>query len=96
MAPPVGALLYHRSHEPSGCFLDYCAEDIGRHRARYLDSRQPVTQEAILSFMECSQCKQALKVVDKDGQELILEMATGQRHVCWSLPQDANLIVLDD
>lgn len=52
--------------------------------------------EDILALRECAQCKQALKVVEKDGQQLILEMATDQRHVCWNLPQDANLLVLDD
>ena len=52
--------------------------------------------ENIVAFRECAYCKQALKIVQVNGEERVLEQATDQRHVCWSLPQDANLLVLDD
>jgi hypothetical protein len=51
---------------------------------------------------ECDKCKEALVIVrtkKKDGYHepaLAMEVATGNRHVCWDLPEDANLIVMDD
>lgn len=55
-----------------------------------------MNDEKIVAFKECASCKQALKVVEVEGQHLILELASGERHICWNLPQDANLLVLED
>jgi hypothetical protein len=50
---------------------------------------------------ECDKCKDALMIVrkkvdDGHGPAIAMEIATGNRHVCWNLPEDANLIVIDD
>lgn len=50
---------------------------------------------------ECDLCKEALYILRKkkgDGHEpaMAMEVATGKRHVCWNLPEDANLIVMHD
>jgi hypothetical protein len=50
---------------------------------------------------ECDLCKEALVIVrvkKGDGHEpaMAMEVATGNRHVCWNLPEDANLIVMAD
>lgn len=52
--------------------------------------------EKIVAYKECEKCKQALVVVQVNDQKLLREQATDQRHVCWTLPQDANLLVLED
>lgn len=48
---------------------------------------------------ECDYCKEALvilRVKGPDGDAIPVEVASGNRHVCWNLPEDANLIVIDD
>lgn len=50
---------------------------------------------------ECALCKEALIILRRkvgDGHEpaIAMEVATGNRHVCWDLPEDANLIVMED
>lgn len=51
---------------------------------------------------ECDKCKEALVIVrpkKRDGMHepaIAMEVASGNRHVCWNLPEDANLIVMDD
>lgn len=51
---------------------------------------------------ECDKCKEALVIVrtkKKDGfyePALAMEVASGNRHVCWDLAEDANLVVMDD
>ena len=50
---------------------------------------------------ECSYCKESLVILrlkyrDGASDAIPMEVATGNRHVCWNLPEDANLIVMDD
>ena len=49
----------------------------------------------------CDKCKEALVIVrtkKREGYEpaIAMEVASGNRHVCWDLAADANLIVMDD
>ena len=42
-------------------------------------------------------CRQALRIVqENDDRQVAYDQGSGERHVCWDLPQDANLVVLDD
>ena len=46
---------------------------------------------------ECDRCHESLEIVQvKDGVVIPREVASGKRHVCWDLPEDANLLVLKD
>ncbi len=54
-----------------------------------------------ITLRECPRCKESLQIVhtkeiDKAERIVALEVQSGERHVCWQLPQDANLLVLDD
>jgi hypothetical protein len=50
----------------------------------------------VVELRECDQCKESLKIVRVKGDLVAREVASGDRHVCWELPQDANLLVLND
>jgi hypothetical protein len=59
----------------------------------------------VVEIRECDQCKETLEIVrykyelpsgTNASRVVALEMETGERHVCWDLPQDANLLVLND
>lgn len=45
---------------------------------------------------ECPRCKEALTVTRRKGVVTASERKSGKQHVCWDLPADANLIVIDD
>lgn len=45
---------------------------------------------------ECPRCKEALTVTRRKGRVVASERHSGKQHVCWDLPADANLIVIDD
>lgn len=50
---------------------------------------------------ECDYCKESLvilrvKGIDRVERAVAMEVVSGNRHVCWNLPEDANLIVIDD
>lgn len=51
----------------------------------------------IIQETECGRCKQALRLVTMaDGREYAWDLKTNETHVCWDLPEDANLLVMDD
>ena len=50
----------------------------------------------VVEFRECDQCKESLKIVRVKDELVAREVASGEKHVCWELPQDANLLVLND
>lgn len=56
--------------------------------------------EELLEVRECGVCKEALHVfrVTKGDEDRVVarEVASGKDHVCFELPQDANLLVLED
>lgn len=45
---------------------------------------------------ECERCKQALRIVRENGCEVAWDQVSDKQHVCWDLPEDACLLVLDD
>ena len=57
-----------------------------------------------IELRECDKCKESLRIVhenvhlghDEVVRAVAYEIASGKRHVCWNLPEDANLLVLDD
>ncbi len=49
-----------------------------------------------IELRECDKCKESLRVVHEEERVVAYEVASGERHVCWNLPEDANLLVLDD
>lgn len=53
--------------------------------------------EQVVERRECERCKQALRIVRFPDQRLVaFDAKTKTRHVCWDLPEDANLLVMDD
>lgn len=64
--------------------------------------------EKILRTSECEVCKETLNIVqvkawrgstdpDREAPRVIaVEVESGKQHVCFSLPSDANLLVLED
>jgi hypothetical protein len=48
------------------------------------------------TLKECDRCKESLRIVKDDDRVVAYEIKSGDRHVCWSLPEDANLLVLED
>lgn len=57
-------------------------------------------KEELLETMECSVCREALQVVrvkaDRGDRIIAREIESGERHVCFDIPADANLLVLED
>ena len=59
-------------------------------------------REQLLDTTECAICKEALQIVRvkawKGGDDKVLarEVESGKQHVCFTIPQDANLLVLED
>lgn len=46
---------------------------------------------------ECERCHEALLLIrPEDGRMKAVELMSGEEHVCWPLPETANLLVLDD
>ncbi len=54
----------------------------------------------VVRTTECEVCKEPLNIVRvkawRTGERTIaVECESGKQHVCFTIPQDANLIVLD-
>ena len=49
-----------------------------------------------LAITECQKCKQTIRVLAVDGAEVVFDMKSGDEHVCWDVPEVAELLVLDD
>lgn len=49
-----------------------------------------------MAFQECDRCKQPLRIVRTKDREVSYDRDSEYRHVCWNLPEDANLLVLED
>lgn len=52
------------------------------------------------AFRECGKCKTPLVIieaVDRQGAavEIAVDEDSRERHVCWDLPEDANLLVVE-
>lgn len=51
----------------------------------------------ILESRECDVCREALFLVDYgDDRVVATDRKDGQRHVCFDLPADANLLIMED
>jgi hypothetical protein len=50
----------------------------------------------VVELRECERCKESLEIVRVKENLEAREVASGEKHVCWDLPQDANLLVLND
>lgn len=48
----------------------------------------------LLAIRECPLCKETLRVLETPDGPVAIEQASEKQHVCWDLPQDANLLVL--
>lgn len=57
-------------------------------------------QFEVKAFEECSRCRTPLRIVqvsdERGAREIAYERDSARQHVCWDLPEDANLLVLDD
>lgn len=59
------------------------------------ETHELVEKEEVIAIRECDLCKQTLHVVRmKDERTVATDATSGEQHVCWDLPQDANLLVL--
>lgn len=53
-------------------------------------------QSKVVQLKECEHCKESLEIVQvKDGL-VAREVASGEVHVCWDLPKDSTLLVMND
>ena len=54
----------------------------------------------VKAFGDCSRCKTPLRIVqvqdEKGMREISYDLDSSRTHVCWDLPEDANLLVLED
>lgn len=50
-----------------------------------------------VTLKECDYCKEMLRIVETEHSKAMIEVASQRQHVCWqNLPDDANLLVLED
>lgn len=47
------------------------------------------------SSRECPYCKEMLNIYHTKDGPVAIEQASKKEHVCWDLPRDANLIVIE-
>ena len=52
-------------------------------------------QPEVVELRECERCKESLQIVRVKEHLEAREVASGEKHVCWDLPEDANLIVMN-
>jgi len=50
----------------------------------------------VVELRECERCKESLEIVRVKDHLVARDVASGEKHVCWDLPEDANLLVLND
>ena len=50
----------------------------------------------VVELRECERCKESLQIVRVKDHLVAREVASGEKHVCWDMPEDANLLVLSD
>ena len=59
-------------------------------------------REQVLDTTECAVCKEQLQIVrvkawkGESDRVLAREVESGKQHVCFSVPTDANLLILED
>lgn len=49
----------------------------------------------LIGIRECPKCRETLRIVETRDGPAAVEQASMKEHVCWDLPQDANLLVLE-
>ena len=49
----------------------------------------------LLHEQECPLCHETLSVFQTKDGPVAIEKASAREHVCWDLPRDANLIVIE-
>jgi hypothetical protein len=49
----------------------------------------------LITTRECPNCKETLNVYHTKDGPVAIEVASEKQHVCWDLPADANLIVIE-
>jgi len=57
-------------------------------------------KQELVASRECEVCREALLIVhekhEPEDRTIALNERDGERHVCFTLPQDANLLVMED
>lgn len=49
------------------------------------------------AYKECDRCREALRIVlTKDAVVVATDQRSGYKHICFDIPEDANLLVLGD
>lgn len=54
-------------------------------------------RQEVIASRECDVCREALLIVrENDDRTIALNREDLERHVCFDLPADANLLVMED
>lgn len=52
--------------------------------------------DVLVEVKECDVCKAALRIIRDDERETAYEIASGEEHDCFEIPDDAELLVMKD
>lgn len=50
----------------------------------------------IVQVKECDVCRAAIRIVSDEDRETAFDVATGDEHECFDIPEEAELLVMDD
>ena len=52
--------------------------------------------DVLVEVRECEVCKAALRIVNSDERQVSYEVASGEEHECFDVPENAELLIMDD
>ena len=54
--------------------------------------------DVVVSIRECETCKAAIRIVgsEQDERQTAFDVASGEEHECFDVPENAELLVMDD
>lgn len=55
-----------------------------------------MASDVILQVKECDVCRAAIRVVIDKDREVAYDVATDLEHECFEIPEDAQLLVMED
>lgn len=57
-----------------------------------------MTADVLVSIRECEVCKAAIRIVgsEQDERQTAFDVASGEEHECFDVPETAELLVMDD
>ncbi len=55
-----------------------------------------MSANVIVQVKECDVCRMAIRIISDEGRETAFDVASGDVHDCFDVPEDADLLVMDD